>query len=85
MLTAMNEDGSQMEESIRVHFLGKQHITGQLHTLFCTGGWSITFVGNTPSVDESSIEVKFSVSGSINVVMCCLLPKPQSGNNCVKC
>ena len=53
--------------------------------LSLTGGTSIDFVNETPSVQGTSIVAEFQISGSVTTVVCCLNPKPNSGNKCVQC
>ena len=48
-------------------------------------GVLITFINDTPAVKSYSISADFKLSGSVSNVVCCLNPKPQSGNKCVQC
>lgn len=43
------------------------------------------FVNDTPSVQGTSIFAEFQIGGSVTGVVCCLNPKPNSGNKCVQC
>ena len=49
------------------------------------GEVSVNFVNDSPLVQGSSITAEFKASGSTTSIVCCLNPKPQSGNKCVQC
>ena len=53
--------------------------------IFPVGGLSIDFVNDSPSVQSNSVVAEFKITGSATKVVCCLIPKPQNGNKCVKC
>lgn len=52
---------------------------------FFAGGVLISFINNSPVVQGSSVTAEFKISGFTTSVVCCLNPKPQSGNKCVQC
>ena len=52
---------------------------------FPAGGLSIDIVNDSPSVQSNSVVAEFKITGSASEVVCCLTPKTQNGNKCVKC
>ena len=55
------------------------------YSLHPLGGVLVKFINSSPIVKGNSISAYFKISGSVSSVMCCLNPKPQSGNKCIQC